>query len=213
MAFPPVSAISLRTDDHDTRIHLLMRGPGIAPGSTFPYLGTQVDLAPTWLGLAGLPKPPTMDGRSIAPLLLEADAPGLPAQTKAHVVALAPHGQKAFASTWRDSVFIEYYFNSPNTKCRDYPTEDSHNNFIGVRHLAGSEFGDTSYTEYQTGNQADAETNGIQFDNVDFIEYFNLTADNWQMKNLWHDSGTTAAQEKLHAILHKWYKCKGDECP
>ena len=23
----------------------------------------------------------------------------------------------------------------------------------------------------------------------------------------------TAAQEKLHAILHKWYQCKGDECP
>jgi hypothetical protein len=28
--------------DHDTRIHLLARGPGIAAGSLFPYLGTQV---------------------------------------------------------------------------------------------------------------------------------------------------------------------------
>lgn len=100
-------------------------------------------------------------------------------------------------------MFIEYYFNAPNgqythdphhnlasralfdrllvstVKCGDYPTEDSHNNFIGVRHLEDSEFGDTSYTEFQTGNQA--QEGGVNFDQVDFVEYFNLTDDNWQM--------------------------------
>ena len=50
----------LKTRPFFCRIHLLMRGPGITPGSIFPYLGTQVDIAPTWLGLAGLPKPSTM---------------------------------------------------------------------------------------------------------------------------------------------------------
>ena len=84
-----------------------MRGPGIDPGSVFPYLGTQVDIAPTWLGLAGLPKPSTMDGKSIAPLLLDSNDSGLPAQTKKHVQTLAPHGKAAFAASWRDSVFIE----------------------------------------------------------------------------------------------------------
>ena len=77
--------------DHDTRIHNLVRGPGIAPGSTFGALGTNVDQAPTWLGLAGLSKPPGMDGRSYAPLLIDADDPAVPAQTRAHVRALI-HG-------------------------------------------------------------------------------------------------------------------------
>lgn len=49
-------------------------------------------------------QPSTMDGKSIVPLLFDADTPGLPAQTKTHVKALTPTGQKAFAAKWRDSV-------------------------------------------------------------------------------------------------------------
>ena len=63
---------------------------------------------------------------------------------------------------------------------------------------------------YQTGNQA--QEGGVQFDQVDFIEMFNLTSDNWQMENLWNVSSTKAAQAKLSTILHKWFQCKGDEC-
>ena len=55
--------------DWDTRIHLLAVGPGISKGSTFSLPATQVDLAPTFLGIAGLAKPATMDGKSLLPLL------------------------------------------------------------------------------------------------------------------------------------------------
>ena len=51
----------------DTKIHLLARGPGIKPGSTLAAPGTQVDIAPTLLGLAGISKPSTMDGHSVVP--------------------------------------------------------------------------------------------------------------------------------------------------
>merc|ERR1712147_460925 len=51
----------------DTKIHLLERGPGIKAGSSFSAAGTQVDIAPTLLGLAGITKPSTMDGKSIVP--------------------------------------------------------------------------------------------------------------------------------------------------
>ena len=54
--------------DFDTRIHLLVRGPGVKSGSTLAALATNVDLAPTWLGLAGVAQPGSMDGRSLAPL-------------------------------------------------------------------------------------------------------------------------------------------------
>jgi arylsulfatase A-like enzyme len=44
--------------DFDTRIHLLIKGPGIAPGSSFDFLASNVDLAPTMLSLADIPRPP-----------------------------------------------------------------------------------------------------------------------------------------------------------
>ena len=64
-----------------------------------------------------------MDGRSIVPLLIDPAAAGVvcPSQTAKHVRALAPQGAKAFRAAWRDSVFVEYYFNSPNAKCTGGP--------------------------------------------------------------------------------------------
>ena len=196
--------------DYDVRIHLLIKGPGIAANTTFAHFGTQVDLAPTWLGIAGIDKPPGMDGRSIAPLLIDPADEAVPAPTAAHVKKMAPGGAAAYAAGWRDSVFVEYYYNSPNVKCSSYPTEDEHNNFIGIRHHPDSEFGDTSYTEYQTGNQAKGD---IDFSAADFVEYFDLQKDPWQMDNKWQRGLGNATQAKLHAKLHKWFQCQGDACP
>ena len=72
---------------------MLFRGPGIAPGSTFDFLGTNVDVAVTWLGLAGLDRAETMDGRSIVPLLISANDTAVPAPTRAHIAKLAPAGR------------------------------------------------------------------------------------------------------------------------
>lgn len=51
------------------RVPLLVRGPGIQPGSTPEAFVANIDLAPTFLDLAGLPIPSFMQGRSLAPLL------------------------------------------------------------------------------------------------------------------------------------------------
>lgn len=56
--------------EESLRMPFLVRWPaGITPGSTCGDMVLNVDLAPTVLDLAGLPVPPTMQGRSIAPLL------------------------------------------------------------------------------------------------------------------------------------------------
>merc|ERR1712070_1049183 len=88
--------------DYDTRIHLLVRGPGIEKGSTFKYPGTQVDVTTTWLGLAGLSRPDVFDGRSIVPLLVDGDDEAVPSQTRKHLQELAPEGREEYAASWRD---------------------------------------------------------------------------------------------------------------
>ena len=60
--------------DTDLRVPLIVRGPGIKAGSLQTALTANVDIAPTMVSLAGLPMPASIDGRSLAPLLLGQNA-------------------------------------------------------------------------------------------------------------------------------------------
>lgn len=51
------------------RVPLLVKGPGIKAGNTPSPFVCNIDLAPTFLDLAGLPIPGPMQGRSLVPLL------------------------------------------------------------------------------------------------------------------------------------------------
>ena len=68
------------------RVPLLARGPGIKAGSLPEQFVANIDLAPTFLDLAGLPVPASMQGRSLVPLL---------------------HGEAP--ADWPDSVYYRYY--------------------------------------------------------------------------------------------------------
>lgn len=68
------------------RVPLLARGPGIKAGAQPAQLISNLDLAPTFLDLAGLPVPDFMQGRSLVPLL-RGEAP----------------------TDWRTSVYYRYY--------------------------------------------------------------------------------------------------------
>jgi arylsulfatase A-like enzyme len=68
------------------RSPLIMRGPGIQPGSTPDAMVANIDLAPTFLGFANLPIPEFMQGRSLVGLL-----------------------QGQVPSDWRKSVYYRYY--------------------------------------------------------------------------------------------------------
>ncbi|MGB8648671.1 MAG: sulfatase [Anaerolineae bacterium] len=54
--------------EEDIRLPLVVRGPGIAAGSTIDSLTGNVDLALTWADLAGVKPPAFCDGRSLVPL-------------------------------------------------------------------------------------------------------------------------------------------------
>jgi arylsulfatase A-like enzyme len=68
------------------RVPLIARGPGIQAGATPGQFVVNIDLAPTFLDLAGLPIPESMQGRSLAPLL-RGESP----------------------ADWRTSVYYRYY--------------------------------------------------------------------------------------------------------
>lgn len=68
------------------RVPLIACGPGIKPNSTPDQFVANIDLAPTFLDLAGLPVPEFMQGRSLAPLL-RGESP----------------------SDWRDTIYYRYY--------------------------------------------------------------------------------------------------------
>jgi N-acetylglucosamine-6-sulfatase len=56
--------------DTDIRVPLVVVGPGVPHGRTVSELAENIDLAPTFDDLAGVPIPPTVDGTSLMPLLL-----------------------------------------------------------------------------------------------------------------------------------------------
>lgn len=68
------------------KVPLLACGPGIKPGSTPGQFVANIDLAPTFLDLAGLTIPASMQGRSLAPVLRGESPAG-----------------------WRTSVYYRYY--------------------------------------------------------------------------------------------------------
>ena len=68
------------------RVPLLVRGPGIGAGITPASFVANIDLAPTFLDLAGLPIPASVQGRSLVPLL-----------------------QGETLADWRTSVYYRYY--------------------------------------------------------------------------------------------------------
>jgi len=225
----------------DTKIHLLVRGPGIQHGSSFSAPGTQVDIAPTLLGLAGVNTPFTMDGHSIVPFLVDSQQDALLDSTRQHLTNLGDLDM--YKAKWRKEVFIEYYYCSWNVKCTtncnggDYPngdslcanladntdcwcnsankatndptcyeTEDPANNFIALRELGDN---NVAYAEFQTGDEGKAD---IQFDNVNFVEYYDLDKDPEELQNLARKAPADKLAD-LHQRLHQWLKCAGPSCP
>ena len=73
--------------EESMRVPMLVWAPGmIKPGTVIPQMVLNIDIAPTFLELAGMAKPAQMQGQSFLPLL---------------------KGEK---TTWRDKVFYEYYW-------------------------------------------------------------------------------------------------------
>lgn len=184
------------------RVPMLVRGPGISPGSRITtHAVGNVDLAPTIVELGGGGPDPSFDGRSMVPLF-------------------QPGNQ-----IWRSAYLIEYW--SLGTVMRGAPTsercnpdegtcaagcpchlhmEDGPNNtFIGLRVVNSSH--NFLYVEFYVDRVQKS------FDGMTpvFVELYNVTEDPWQRHNL----RSTAPPDLLEGFreeLHDQYGCRGFEC-
>ncbi len=86
--------------EESVRVPLIVRGPGVPAGQTLPHLVSNIDLAPTFVALAGGTPLPTLDGRSLVPLLGAQPPP---------------------VTDWRQDLLIEHY---DSGKTRQRETED-----------------------------------------------------------------------------------------
>lgn len=192
--------------DFDVRIHLVIRGPGIVPGSTFSELSSNVDLAPTMLSMAGLPRPATMDGRSLLPLLVDTNstaAARLPGSVRRYLASVPP--RSTVQATWRQSHFIEYYYVGIGGDCGMAPIELPDNNFIAIRVVNSTH--NLLYAEFQSGVDGN-----VGFDAIEHHELFDMTTDPWQMQNVYNQTDGAVTSE-FHRQVQSWLRCKGSSCP
>jgi len=181
--------------DHGVRVPALVRGPGITPGSTVPAVTSMVDIAPTILEFAAGAGavPTTMDGHSLAPLLL-GGARGA-----------------AAAAGWRDSALIEYQSiaqKGVGPGHLKHPVDGVNNTFRALRVMNASH--NLMYAEFTDVSKA-ADWN-FPDASLNFFELYNVTDDHFMLENI-YASADQELKDRLHAQLRAQFNCKGQaEC-
>lgn len=175
--------------EFDIRVPLMVRGPGIKRGSKTNVMTTNIDLAPTFLDLAGVVLPYHMDGISLKKILFG-------------------HSQKLLAR----SILVEHtgesidglisgceYLGKGLAECLsdlDCKCQDSKNNTYSCVRRMNDEVDDIFCKFY---------------DSEDFEEYYNITNDPEQLNNE-VKTLDSLLYRNLSYILNKLKECSGKAC-
>jgi arylsulfatase A-like enzyme len=185
-----LSGCKLHPYDNDLKIPMIIRGPGVAPGSVFSHVGQNLDLAPTFLDLAGIKGAGDMDGQSLlGPLLIPATPP-----TRLYTY----HEYNSLGNT------------SVNGGLDDDPISHT---WRAVRFPHTDTFGHAlmyaEFTQLDNWNYDFAKNPHA----YSFFELFDTTADPWQTTNLYYTNATTARMKKaLHELVVANFQCRRSEC-
>ena len=176
--------------EHDIRVPMVMRGPGVPKNAVIDHAVLNIDVAPTIVQLVTGGRqinPPSMDGKSFMPLL------------------------RNKTEKWRSDFLVSYYGEGFDTTCgllaKNCSVEgarDAWNNtfhclrsFVGESSTANSRFRNTMYCRFA--------------DDENFVEFYNLTADPWQLDNT-ADELTADERLTLGTRLNLLRQCKGSTC-
>ena len=131
-------------------------GPGIEADTTFDFIGSNVDVAPTFLALAGLdPKKvsPPMDGTSVASKLIKTGSldtslvlnKAVPTGTASSVAREL--GERSGVA-WRDHHWVEYYSLGNVTRTGHLVDDSTSNTYRALRFFGSEKYGNTLYAEF-----------------------------------------------------------------
>lgn len=145
-----------------------------------------------------------MDGKSIAPLILDAEDPAVLPATREHLLREAG---KDKVQAWRTHHFVEYYSLGKVSRYGHLVDDPDSNTYRALRFLSGGPVG--------SGNMLYSEFTAVKdwdFSNYSFVEIFDMDKDPYQLKNL---ASTTSAAVKaqLHDQVQKQWECKTSTCP
>lgn len=202
--------------DNDIRVPMLVRGPGIAPGTLVPVVAGNVDLAATFVDLAGgAPDSEHLDGRSLVPWLSASD--------------------QSSGRDWPQTYLVEYWSlgdvnRGPPVSVECNPDEgsdcikkgcvchyhrvDGENNTYVAARLVNTSHDFLLALFYQdTTAEGYLPTDFASLTPV-FLEAYDLKKDPWQMNNL-HPGVEHERPDlfnELKSFIFKMSSCKGSTC-
>jgi hypothetical protein len=170
--------------DTDLHVPLIIRGPKVAPGSIAPQLLTaNVDIAPTFATLAGLPIPDSVDGRSFKNALLGG------------------------TTTQRYALLIEHADPATQAQLQTLPSKTAEPRDTEVQNapISGGEFV-TKYTGVRT-----PRFTYVHYAKNDEEELYDNTNDPNQLVNIAKTAGTDLLT-RLRTWTNDLSTCKGATC-
>lgn len=183
--------------EEDSRVPMIVRGPGVPAGTKIEHLTGNIDLAPTWAELGGSSLPNFVDGRSLLPLL---NAKPIPPQN------------------WRQGYLLQRGDPSGEESDGDETGFDlrpaAMAGLLEPLDILPAEIVGVAYTRLA----APANFKALRIQHYSYIEYANgekelydLRADPYQLTNI----AATAKPEwlnELSARLRELEQCAGEQC-
>eukprot|EP00756_Hemistasia_phaeocysticola_P043841 Hpha_TRINITY_DN17415_c0_g1::TRINITY_DN17415_c0_g1_i1::g.85729::m.85729/K01137/GNS; N-acetylglucosamine-6-sulfatase len=212
----------------DIRVPFLVKGPGVEEGVHLKQLSGNVDLLPTILELAGLPRPSWVDGKSMVPFL----APSLIADVTERETRAAGwrqrflHAYESVGTYWNDHSNAwapEGY----EKKCGGAMPRGPSGSVKSCNESDGIGDGNCYFVDSTHSNSwralrvmnATHNTQYVEYDRTwtwtaepDFHELYNLDEDPYQLTNI-YSVMSQEVKDALHAELTEYYSCKGASCP
>jgi len=169
--------------EEDTRVPLIVRGPGVPKGRTLSHLVLNNDLAPTFAKLAEVSVPTFVDGRSLKPVLGEDPPPPEEWRQAFLVEAASELGEHSRLPPLSGDA-------QPGEDRRTVPGED-----WGRPGLEAVRTADHLYVEYKTGER----------------ELYDLEEDPYQLMNQ-YDTADPSLVRRMEERLETLRGCAGATC-
>ncbi len=170
-----------------THMPLLIRGPGIKPGSSTGELAANIDLAPTILELAGAAADKSIDGRSLVPYMVDATLrTRRPILFESFVETNDVEAQGGQPLTARPSASSSVARSDGASASLVAPPKD----YVGIR------LGPYKYIEWPSGEK----------------ELYDITKDPYELNNKARDNNFFPIRGFLHRELERLIACVGRRC-